>query len=92
MTLVVDLVRTVPSAKFFLLLLMQSLVRLSCHTHTEIFWDSQNTGKTINCGLTIIVSRFSLCRLRITTELRSGTVDKMGGIFTKRIWQPCLWE
>ena len=31
----------------------------------------------INCGLTIfIVSLFSLCRLRNTAQLRSGTVDK----------------
>jgi len=29
-----------------------------------------------------------LCRLRITTQLRSGIVDKMAGIFTKPIWQP----
>jgi len=33
-------------------------------------------------------SLFSLCRLRITTELRSGNVEKMAGIFTKRIWRP----
>jgi len=33
-------------------------------------------------------SLFSLCRSRITTELRSGTVDKMANIFTKFIWQP----
>jgi len=31
----------------------------------------------INCGLTIlIVSLFSLCRLRNTAQLRSGTIDK----------------
>jgi len=51
---------------------------------------SQNTGK-INCGLTIlIVSLFSLCRLQTTTQLRSGTVGKKAGIFTKRIWQKLL--
>jgi len=33
-------------------------------------------------------SMFSLCRSRIMTELRSGTVDKMADIFTKFIWQP----
>jgi len=34
-------------------------------------------GQIINCGLTIlIVSLFSQCRLRNTTQLRSGTVDK----------------
>jgi len=33
--------------------------------------------KVINCGLTIlIVSLFILCRLRNTTQLRSGTADK----------------
>ena len=47
-------------------------------------------GQIINCVVTIlIVSLFSLCRLAITTQLRSGSVDKMAGIFTKRIWQPC---
>jgi len=34
-------------------------------------------GQIINCGLTIlIVSLFSLSRLRNTTQLRLGTVDK----------------
>jgi len=48
----------------------------------------QKYGQIINCGSTIlIVSLLSLCRLR-TTQLRYGTVDKMAGIFTKRIWQP----
>jgi len=47
----------------------------------------------IYCRLTIlIVSLFSLCHLRITTQLRSNTVDKMAGIFTKRIWQPCICQ
>jgi len=43
-----------------------------------------------NCGLTIIiVTLFSLCRLQIAVcQLRSGTVDKMAGIFAKRTWQP----
>jgi len=45
-------------------------------------------GQIINCGLTtLIVSLFSLCRLQITTQLRSGAIDKIAGIFTKRIWQ-----
>jgi len=43
----------------------------------------------LNCGVTIlIVSLLSLCRLRNTTQLRYGTVDKMAGLFTKCIWQP----
>jgi len=33
-------------------------------------------------------SLFSLCRSGITTELRSGTFDKITGFFTKCIWQP----
>jgi len=44
---------------------------------------SQNTGKLI-----LIVFLFSLCRLRITTQLRSGAIEQMAGIFAKRIWQP----
>jgi len=31
----------------YLLLLTQSLVRLSRHTHTEMWWASQNTGKLL---------------------------------------------
>ena len=38
------------------------------------------------------MSLFSLCCLRITTQLRSGAVDKMTGIFTKRIWQTCICQ
>jgi len=46
-------------------------------------------GQIIDCDLTIlIVSLCSLCPLRIATQLRSGTVDKIAGIFTKSIWQP----
>ena len=26
------------------------------------------------------------------TQLRSGAVDKMASIFTKRIWQPCICQ
>jgi len=34
-------------------------------------------GKFIHCGLTIlIISLFSLCHLRIMTQLRSGNVDQ----------------
>jgi len=35
---------------------------------------------------------FTLCCLWITTQLRSGAIDKMTGIFTKRIWQPCICQ
>jgi len=38
------------------------------------------------------LSLFSLCCLRITTQLRSGAVDKMASIFTKCIWQPCICQ
>jgi len=45
--------------------------------------------QVINCGLTIlIVSLFSLCRLRIATQLRSGAVEKMTGIFPKAFANP----
>jgi len=50
-------------------------------------------GQIINCGSAILtVSLFSLCLLRITTQLRSGAVDKIANIFTKRIWQPCIYQ
>jgi len=62
------------------------------HTHRNVAIQPKY-GKIINCGLTIlIVSHLSLCRLRITTQLRSGDVDKMAGIFTKRIWKPCICQ
>ena len=38
------------------------------------------------------MSLFSLCCLRITTQLRSVAVDKMAGIFTKCVWQPCICQ
>jgi len=63
-------------------------------SHTQGNVTSQlKYGQIINCGLTILIdSRFSLCRLRITTQLRSGAVDKMAGIFTKRLWQPYMCQ
>ena len=40
-------------------------------------------GQIINCDLTILIdSVLSLRRLRMMTQLRSGAVDKMAGIFT----------
>jgi len=49
---------------------------ITSQTHRNVM--SQPTyGQIINCGLTIlIVSLFSLCRLRIATQLRSCTADK----------------
>ena len=56
---------------------MQSLVRLSRHTHTEMATSQPKYGQIFNCGLTIpIVSLFSLWPLRNATQLRSGAVDK----------------
>jgi len=66
---------------------------VTSHTHRNVA-NQQIYGQIIiNCGVTIlIVSLFSLCRLRITTQLRSGAVDKMAGIVTKRIWQPYICQ
>jgi len=89
----VNLVRTDPSVKF----ICCCWCNLWCDcnvTHTHWSVTSQpKYGQIINCRLTIlIVSLFSLCRLRITTQRRSGAVGKMAGIFTKRIWQPCICQ
>jgi len=86
MALLVKLVRKVPSAKFICSCWRNPWC--DCHvTHTPKC--NEPAKIRANCDLTIlIVSLFSLCRLRITTQLRSGTVDKMAGIFTKCIWQP----
>ena len=64
------------------------------HTHTHRNVKKQpKYGQIINCGLTILtVSLFSLCHLRITTQLRSGVIDKMAGIFTKRIEQTYICQ
>ena len=65
-------------------------MRLSRHTHRNVM-NHRKYGQIINCGLTILtVSLFFPCRLRITTLLRSGAVDKMAVIFTKHIWQPYI--
>ena len=46
-------------------------------THIPKCNEPAKTQGNYNCGLTIlIVFLFSLCRLRNTTQLRSGTVDK----------------
>jgi len=68
-------------------------------THRNVM-SQPKCRQVINCDLTIlIVSLFSLCRLRNTTRLRVGTADKSKwpvflqnasgnlAIFTKRIWQ-----
>jgi len=58
---------------------------ITSYTHGNVT-NQPKYGQIINCRLKIlIVSLFSLCRLRMTTQLRSGAVDKMAGIFTKRI-------
>ena len=87
MTLVGNLVRTVSSASLFAAVDAILVAIVTSHTHRNVM-SQLKYGQIINCGLTIlIVTLFSLCRLRITTQLRSGAVDKMAGIFTKRIWQ-----
>jgi len=92
MTLVVNLVRTDRSAKF----IWCGWRYLWCDwhvIHTPNVTNQPKYGQIINCGLTILIaSLFSLYRLRITTQLRSGAVDKMVGIFTKRIWQPYICQ
>jgi len=65
---------------------------VTSHTHRNVT-NQPKYGQMINCGLTtLIVSLFSLCRLRITTQLRSGAVGKMAVFFTKRTWQPYICQ
>jgi len=92
MTIVVNLVRIVSSAKFICCCWRNPWCDYQV-THTPKCNKSAKIGQIINCGLTIlIVSLCYLCCLRITTQLRSGAVDKMAGIFTERIWQPCICQ
>ena len=81
-------------SEVYLLLLTQSLVRLSWTPRTQRnVTNHPKYRQIINCDLTrLIVFLFSLFRLRITTQLRSGAVDKMAGMFTKRIWQPYICQ
>jgi len=89
LTLVVNLVRTVLSAKFICCCWRNPWCDCYVtHTHRNVM-SQPKYEQIINCGLTIlIVSMFPLYHLRITTQLRSVAVDKPAGIFTKRIWQP----
>ena len=56
----------------YLLLLAQCLVWLSRHTHRSVT-NQPKYGQIINCGLTILIVSVFLCRLRITTQLRSDS-------------------
>jgi len=89
MTLAVNLVRTVPSAKFICCGWCNSWCDFHVtHTYRKVM-SQPKYGLIVNCGLTILtVSPFSLCCWRIMTQLRSGIVDRMASIFTKCIWQP----
>jgi len=64
---------------------------VTSHTHRNVTNQSKY-GQIIDCGLTILIVSVSLCCLRISTMLRSGAVDKLAGIFTKHIWQPCICQ
>jgi len=89
MILLVNLVRIIPSIKFISTVDAILGAIVTSHTPKSIEMSQPKYGQIINCYLTIlIVSPFSLCCLRITTQHRSGTVDKMASIFTIWIWQP----
>jgi len=59
---------------------------ITSHTPKCSEW-AKNAGKLLIVAKRYSLSLLSLCRLRITTQLRSGAVDKMADIYTKRIWQ-----
>jgi len=85
MTLVVNLVRTVIQRSLFAAVVAILGAIVTSRTHQNVT-NQPKYGQIINCGLTIVIdSLLSLCRLRILTQLRSGAVDKMTGIFTQRI-------
>jgi len=74
MTLVVNLVRTVPSGKFICCCLRNPWCDCYVtHTHRNVMSHPKYV-QIINCGLTIlIVSLFSLCPLRIATQITADT-------------------
>jgi len=76
--------------------ILGAIVTTHTHTHRNVI-SQPKYGQISNCGLTIlIVSLFSLRRLRNTTQLRSATVDKSNWpVFLQNasgnpIWQPTL--
>jgi len=81
MTLVANIVRTVPSMRFICCCWRNPWCDFHA-THTP----QCNDPPKIRANNLNNTYSFSLCRLKITTELGSGTVDKLTGIFTKRIW------
>ena len=71
-----NLVRTVLSAKSIKFATVDAIrgAIVMSHTHRNVMSQPKYGQIVTNCGLTIlIVSLFYLCRLRHTTQLRSGT-------------------
>ena len=90
MTLVVNLVKTVSSAKFICCCWRNACC--DCHaTHTPKCNESAKIRPNYSLWLNN-TDCLSVYPVRITTQLRSGAVDKMAGIFTKRIWQPYICQ
>ena len=91
MTLVVNLVRIVSSAKFICCCWRNPWCDYHV-THTPKCNESVKIGQIINCGLTIlIVSVFPVLLTNYDTA-QIWRCWKMAGIFTERIWQPCICQ
>jgi len=90
MTLVVNLVRLVSSGKFICCCWRNPWCDYHV-THTPKCNESAKIGQIIDYGLTTLIVSVFQCCLRITTELRSGAVDKMAGIFAE-FGKPCICQ
>jgi len=78
MTLVVNLVRTVSSAKFICCCCRNPWC--DCYvTNTPKCNESAKIGQIINCVF-------------LQNAFGNRAYDKMASIFTKRIWQPCICQ
>ena len=85
MTLVVNLVRSVSSAKFVCCCCRSPWC--DCHvTYIPKCNESAKKIQIINCGVTILtILIVSVFLVPLTNYYTAGPVDKMAGIFTQRI-------
>ena len=89
MTLVVNLVRTVSSAKFVCCFCRNPWC--DCRvTYKPKCNESTKKIQIINCGVTILI--VSVFLVPFTNYDTAGAVDKMVDMFTQRIWQPYICQ
>jgi len=90
-TLVVSLIRTGFSGKSICCCWRNPWC--DCYvTHTPKCKESAQIGQIINCGLTILIVSVFPAPLANYDTVQIWCCWQMAGIFTKRIWQPCICQ